>query len=123
MRLKFHKRSEVKFVSRIIPHAKPCGTCCWTNYPIAQSYWKLSRKAEGIADTRGYQVNIEFLEVFNPVAVYLSMEFQKHNSQIFFTFLSIALNISLKKVVKRSFPENTTAVIKSGKYCIFKQLR
>ena len=25
MRLKFHKRSVVKFASRIIPHAKPCG--------------------------------------------------------------------------------------------------
>ena len=34
MRLKFHKRSAVKFTSRIIPHAKPCGTILLDELPL-----------------------------------------------------------------------------------------
>ena len=65
-----------------------------TNGPLEYATITLISKSSGkvitgtIADVKGafaisnipvdsYQVNIEFLEVFNPVAVYLSMEFQK----------------------------------------------
>jgi hypothetical protein len=50
VRLKFQKRSELKLVSRNETQTSEmkCTEVCWSNYPIAISYWKLSSKRSAV---------------------------------------------------------------------------
>ena len=50
MRLKFHKRSAVKFTSRIIPHAKPCGTILLNELPLNGVNGGLAVKLETLVE-------------------------------------------------------------------------